>query len=296
MKKTVDGNEAAAKASYLFTEVATVFPITPSSPMAEKVDEWAAAGKKNLLGQTVHVVEMQSESGAAGALHGSLQAGALTTTYTASQGLLLMIPEMYKLAGNLMPAVFHVSARALATHALSIFGDHQDINACRQTGFALLCSNNVQECLDLAYMAHLTAISARTPFLHFFDGFRTSHEIQKIETVPEEDIASLVDHQAIAAFRSHALSPSIRCCAAAPKMPISIFKYAKRRILLAQLCRKPSKNTSPNTKKSRDENIMSSSTTEIRRRKKSSSPWGPSAIRSKKPLTIYKAAAKKSGC
>lgn len=207
MKKTLDGNEAAAKASYLFTEVATVFPITPSSPMAEKVDEWAAAGKKNLLGQTVRVVEMQSEGGAAGALHGSLQAGALTTTYTASQGLLLMIPEMYKLAGNLMPAVFHVSARALATHALSIFGDHQDINACRQTGFALLCSNNVQECLDLAYMAHLTAISARTPFLHFFDGFRTSHEIQKIETVPEEDIVSLVDHQAIAAFRRHALSP-----------------------------------------------------------------------------------------
>lgn len=206
-KKTMDGNQAAAEASYALTEVATIFPITPSSPMAEGVDEWAAHGKKNLFGQPVRVVEMQSEGGAAGAVHGSLQAGALTTTYTASQGLLLMIPEMYKMAGNLVPAVFHVSARALATHALSIFGDHQDINACRQTGFALFCSNNVQEAMDLGIISHLSAIKSRVPFLHFFDGFRTSHEVQKIEVTPYEDIAKLVDYQAIQEFRNRALNP-----------------------------------------------------------------------------------------
>lgn len=205
--KTMDGNQAAAEASYALTEVATVFPITPSSPMAEEVDEWAAHGKKNLFGQPVRVVEMQSEAGAAGAVHGSLQAGALTTTYTASQGLLLMIPEMYKMAGNLVPAVFHVSARALAAHALSIFGDHQDINACRQTGFTLLCSNDVQEAMDHSFIAHLAAIKARVPFLHFFDGFRTSHEIQKIDVTPYEEIAKLVDYNAIQEFRNRALSP-----------------------------------------------------------------------------------------
>jgi pyruvate-ferredoxin/flavodoxin oxidoreductase len=205
--KTMDGNQAAAEASYALTEVATVFPITPSSPMAEGVDEWAAHGKKNLFGQPVSVVEMQSEAGAAGAVHGSLQAGALTTTYTASQGLLLMIPEMYKMAGNLVPAVFHVSARALATHALSIFGDHQDINACRQTGFALFCSNNVQEAMDLGFITHLSAIKSRVPFLHFFDGFRTSHEVQKIEVTPYEEIAKLVDYHAIQEFRNRALNP-----------------------------------------------------------------------------------------
>ncbi|MDF2502040.1 MAG: Pyruvate-flavodoxin oxidoreductase [Anaerosporomusa subterranea] len=205
--KTMDGNQAAAEASYALTEVATVFPITPSSPMAEGVDEWAAHGKKNLFDQPVRVVEMQSEAGAAGAVHGSLQAGALTTTYTASQGLLLMIPEMYKMAGNLVPAVFHVSARALATHALSIFGDHQDINACRQTGFALLCSNNVQEAMDLGFTAHLSAIKSRVPFLHFFDGFRTSHEIQKIAVTPYEEISKLVDYNAIQEFRNRALNP-----------------------------------------------------------------------------------------
>lgn len=205
--KTMDGNQAAAEASYALTEVATVFPITPSSPMAEGVDEWAAHGKKNLFDQPVSVVEMQSESGAAGAVHGSLQAGALTTTYTASQGLLLMIPEMYKMAGNLVPAVFHVSARALATNALSIFGDHQDINACRQTGFALLCSNNVQEAMDLGFIAHLSAIKSRIPFLHFFDGFRTSHEVQKIEVTPYEEISRLVDYKAIQEFRNRALNP-----------------------------------------------------------------------------------------
>lgn len=205
--KTMDGNTAAASASYALTEVATIFPITPSSPMAESVDEWAAHGKKNLFNQPVKVVEMQSEGGAAGALHGSLQAGALTTTYTASQGLLLMIPNMYKMAGEYLPAVFQVSARSLASHALSIFGDHQDVMAARQTGFALLCSASVQEAQDLAYVAHLCALKARVPFLHFFDGFRTSHEVQKIEVIEAEEIAKLVDYQALKDFRDRALSP-----------------------------------------------------------------------------------------
>ena len=179
--KTMDGNEAAAYASYAFTEVAGIFPITPSSPMAEKTDDWAANGKKNLFGQTVKVVEMQSEAGASGTVHGSLAAGALTTTYTASQGLLLMIPNMYKIAGELLPCVFHVTARALAAHALSIFGDHSDVMACRQTGFAMMCETNPQEVMDLAPVAHLAAIEGKVPFLNFFDGFRTSHEYQKIE-------------------------------------------------------------------------------------------------------------------
>ncbi|UWG97037.1 pyruvate:ferredoxin (flavodoxin) oxidoreductase [Dehalobacter sp. DCM] len=204
---TMDGNEAAARASYALTEVAAIFPITPSSPMAEGVDEWSAHGKKNIFGQPVKVVEMESEAGAAGALHGSLAAGALTTTYTASQGLLLMIPNMYKLAGELLPAVFHVSARAIATHALSIFGDHQDVMACRQTGFALLSSTNVQEAMDLGYTAHLAAIKSRVPFLHFFDGFRTSHEYQKINEIGQEQIEPLVDHQALETFRYDSLNP-----------------------------------------------------------------------------------------
>lgn len=205
--KTMDGNEAAAHASYAFSEVATIFPITPSSTMAEFVDEWAAHGKKNIFGQTVKVVEMQSEAGAAGAVHGSLQSGALTTTYTASQGLLLMVPNMYKIAGELLPGVFHVSARALATSALSIFGDHQDVMAVRPTGFAELSSVSVQEALDLGFIAHLCAIKGRVPFLHFFDGFRTSHEIQKIEVTDYEDVAKLVDMDEIQAFRERALNP-----------------------------------------------------------------------------------------
>jgi pyruvate-ferredoxin/flavodoxin oxidoreductase len=205
--KTMDGNEAAAHASYAFTEVATIFPITPSSTMAELVDEWAAHGKTNVFGQTVKVVEMQSEAGAAGAVHGSLQAGALTTTYTASQGLLLMIPNMYKIAGELLPSVFHVSARALATHALSIFGDHQDVMSVRATGFAQLSSHNVQEALDMGFIAHLASIKARVPFIHFFDGFRTSHEIQKIEVTDFADVAKLLDHDALQAFRDRALNP-----------------------------------------------------------------------------------------
>jgi len=205
--KTMDGNQAAALASYSLTEVAAIFPITPSTPMAEGVDEWSAHGMKNLFGQSVIVSELQSEAGAAGALHGSLAAGALTTTYTASQGLLLMIPNMYKVAGELLPTVFHVSARALAAHALSIFGDHQDVMACRQTGFALLASSSVQEAHDLAYTAHLCTIKSRVPFLHFFDGFRTSHEIQKIELIDEQDIAKIVDWEGIRTFRDHALTP-----------------------------------------------------------------------------------------
>ena len=205
--KTMDGNTAAAYASYAFTDVAAIFPITPSSPMAELADEWAAHGKKNIFGQTVKVVEMQSEGGASGAVHGSLQAGALTTTYTASQGLLLMIPNMYKIAGELLPAVFHVTARALAGHALSIFGDHSDVMATRQTGFALLASSSVQEAMDLGGVAHLSALKARVPFMHFFDGFRTSHEIQKIEVIDYDDLAKLVDMDAVNEFRARALNP-----------------------------------------------------------------------------------------
>ena len=205
--KTMDGNTAAAYISYAFTDVAAIYPITPSSPMAEVVDEWAAQGKKNLFGQTVKVQEMQSEAGASGAVHGSLQGGALTTTYTASQGLLLMIPNMYKMAGELLPAVFHVSARALATSSLSIFGDHQDVMAARQTGFALLAEGSVQEVMDLGGVAHLSAIKGRVPFLNFFDGFRTSHEIQKIELMDYDKLAGLMDWEALAEFRKRALNP-----------------------------------------------------------------------------------------
>ena len=204
---TCDGNCAAAHVAYMFSEVAAIYPITPSSPMAEYIDEWAAGGRKNLFGETVKVVEMQSEAGAAGAVHGSLQAGALTTTYTASQGLLLMIPNMYKIAGELLPGVFHVSARALAAQALSIFGDHADVMAARQTGFAMLAESSVQEVMDLAPVAHLSALSGRVPFLNFFDGFRTSHEIQKIEAWDMEDLRPLVDQKALKAFRENALNP-----------------------------------------------------------------------------------------
>ena len=205
---TMDGNTAAAYTSYAFTEVAGIYPITPSSPMADYTDQWAQEGRKNIFGQTVNVVEMQSEGGASAVVHGSLATGALTTTYTASQGLLLMIPNMYKMAGELLPAVFHVTARTLASHALSIFGDHGDVMACRQTGFALLAASSVQEVADLAAVAHLAAIKGRVPFLHFFDGFRTSHEIQKIEVPDYEDLAGLVDMDAIQAFRERGLSPN----------------------------------------------------------------------------------------
>ena len=205
--KTMDGNNAAAHVSYAFTDVAAIYPITPSSVMAEVTDAWSAAGQKNIFGSEVRVAEMQSEAGAAGTVHGSLSAGALTTTYTASQGLLLMIPNMYKIAGELLPCVIHVSARALASHALSIFGDHSDVYACRQTGFAMLCSGNVQEVMDLGAVAHLATIKGRVPFLHFFDGFRTSHEIQKIEMWDYEDLKEMVDMDAANAFRNSALNP-----------------------------------------------------------------------------------------
>lgn len=205
--KTMDGNTAAAHVSYAFTDVAAIYPITPSSTMAEVVDEWAAYGRKNIFGQEVKVVEMQSEAGAAGAVHGSLAAGALTTTYTASQGLLLMIPNMYKIAGELLPGVFHVSARTLAAHALCIFGDHSDVMSARQTGFALLASSSVQEVMDLGGIAHLASIQSRIPFLHFFDGFRTSHEVQKIEVIEYDEFKNLVDMEAVQRFRDEALNP-----------------------------------------------------------------------------------------
>ena len=206
-KLTIDGNGAVSHVAYAFSDVAAIYPITPSSTMAEYVDEWAAQGRKNLFGQTVHVAEMQSEAGAAGAVHGSLAAGALTTTFTASQGLLLMIPNMYKISGELLPGVFHVSARALAAHALSIFGDHSDVMACRQTGFAMLASGSVQEAMDMALVAHLSALKASVPFLHFFDGFRTSHEIQKIDAIDYEDIAKIVPWDKVNEFRARALNP-----------------------------------------------------------------------------------------
>ena len=205
--KSMDGNNAAAYVSYAFTEVAGIYPITPSSPMADLVDQWSAAGQKNIFGTTVKVVEMQSEAGASGTVHGSLAAGALTTTYTASQGLLLMIPNMYKIAGELLPCVFHVSARTVSSHALNIFGDHSDVMACRQTGFAMLCEGNVQEVMDLAPVAHLSAIEGRVPFLNFFDGFRTSHEIQKVAVWDYDDLKEMCDMDAVAAFRKHALNP-----------------------------------------------------------------------------------------
>ncbi|OOM10499.1 pyruvate:ferredoxin (flavodoxin) oxidoreductase [Clostridium saccharobutylicum] len=206
--KTMDGNTAAAYISYAFTEVAVIFPITPSSPMAEHVDEWVSQGKKNIFGQPVKVVEMQSEAGAAGALHGSLQAGALSTTYTASQGLLLMIPNMYKIAGEMLPCVIHVAARALATSSLNIFGDHQDVMAARQTGFAMLAEGSIQEVMDLSGVAHLATIKSRIPFMNFFDGFRTSHEIQKIEVIDQDELAGLVDYDAVKAFRENSLNPN----------------------------------------------------------------------------------------
>ena len=205
--KSMDGNNAAAYVSYAFTEVAGIYPITPSSPMADLVDQWAAAGQKNIFGTTVKVVEMQSEAGASGTVHGSLAAGALTTTYTASQGLLLMIPNMYKIAGELLPCVFHVSARTVSSHALNIFGDHSDVMACRQTGFAMLCENDPQEVMDLAPVAHLAAIEGRVPFINFFDGFRTSHEIQKVAVWDYDDLKEMCDMDAVAAFRKHALNP-----------------------------------------------------------------------------------------
>ena len=205
--KTMDGNTAASYVSYAFSEVAAIFPITPSSPMAEHVDEWSASGKKNIFGYPLKVVEMQSEGGAAGALHGSLQSGALTTTYTSSQGLLLMLPNMYKIAGELLPCVINVAARAIATSSLSIFGDHQDVMSARETGFAMLCSSSVQEVMDLSPVSYLATLKSRIPFINFFDGFRTSHEIQKIEVIEEDELKGLVDYKYIDDFRKRSLNP-----------------------------------------------------------------------------------------
>jgi len=222
--KTMDGNQAAAHVSYAYTEVAAIYPITPSSVMPEHIDEWATEGRKNIFGTTVHVTEMQSEAGAAGAVHGSLAAGALTTTFTASQGLLLMIPNLYKVAGEQLPGVFNVSARALASHALSIFGDHSDVYACRQTGAAMLCESSVQEVMDLTPVAHCAALEGKIPFINFFDGFRTSHEIQKIETWDYEDLEDLVNKDAIDEFRAHALSPSHPCQRCSAQNPDIFFQ------------------------------------------------------------------------
>ncbi len=222
---TCDGNQAAAHISYMFTEVAAIYPITPSSPMAEYVDDWSANGRKNIFGETVLLQEMQSEAGAAGAVHGSLQAGALTTTYTASQGLLLMLPNMYKIAGELLPGVFHVSARTLASHALSIFGDHQDVMSCRQTGFAMLCEGSVQEVMDLSAVAHLAAIKGRMPFVNFFDGFRTSHEIQKIESLDADQLAPLLDREALAEFRQRSLNPDAPVARGMAENPDVFFQH-----------------------------------------------------------------------
>ena len=205
--KTMDGNEAASRVAYMFSEVAGIYPITPSSVMAEHVDEWSVAGEKNIFNDEVKVVQMQSEAGAAGMIHGSLQSGLLTTTFTSSQGLLLMIPNMYKMAGEMLPAVMHVAARSIATHALSILGDHQDIYATRMTGFAMLSSSSVQQVMNLSAVAHLSAIKASLPVMHFFDGFRTSHEIKKINVLEKEDLIPLVDKEALSNFRKKSLSP-----------------------------------------------------------------------------------------
>ena len=220
----MDGNTAAAHVSYAYSDVAAIYPITPSSVMAELSDKWATEGRKNIFGQEVAVTEMQSEGGAAGAVHGALSAGALTTTFTASQGLLLMIPNMYKIAGELLPGVINVSARALASHALSIFGDHSDVYACRQTGFAMLCSSSVQEVMDLTPVAHCSAIKGKVPFLNFFDGFRTSHELQKIEVWDYDDLADLVDMDAIDEYRKHCLSPEHPCQRGSAQNPDIFFQ------------------------------------------------------------------------
>ena len=223
-KMTIDGNTSAAHVAYAFSEVAAIYPITPSSPMAEFADEWAAQGRKNMFGQELRIAEMQSEGGAAGAVHGSLCAGALTTTFTASQGLLLMIPNMYKIAGELLPCVFHVSARSLAAHALNIFGDHADVMACRQTGFAMIASNSVQEVMDLGLVSHLATLKSKVPFLHFFDGFRTSHEISKIDGIEYDEMKKLVDMKDIQDFKFRALNSAHPIQRAPLKTAISISK------------------------------------------------------------------------
>ena len=269
-RMTMDGNQAASYVSYAFSEIAVIYPITPSSPMAELADEWQAQEKPNLFGQVPKVVQMQSESGVAGALHGALTCGALATTYTCSQGLLLMLPDMYKIAGELLPTVFHVSARAIAAHALSIFGDHQDVMAARQTGFALLASSSVQEAHDMALIAHLSTLKASIPFLHFFDGFRTSHELSKIEVVEYEEMKTLLDTDAIERFRARALRLKSPSAAARRKTPISIFKIAKPPISFISPCRKLCKTSWITCQKSQNGNTMCLITLAMRKRNASS--------------------------
>ena len=227
---TVDGNEAAARIAHLTSEVIAIYPITPASPMGELADHWTSRGRANIFGSVPEVIEMQSEAGAAGAVHGALQAGALTTTFTASQGLLLMIPEMFKIAGQLMPTVFHIAARSVATHALSIFGDHSDVMACRSTGWAMLASNSVEEVQDFALIAHAATLRSRIPFLHFFDGFRTSHEVNKIEQLTEDDIRWMIDERQCTSIARGRSTPIDLCCAARQKILTYSFRLARRLI------------------------------------------------------------------
>lgn len=270
---TCDGNTAAAHVSYMFTEVAAIYPITPSSPMAEHVDDWAAKGRKNLFGQTVSVQEMESEGGAAGALHGSLQAGALTSTYTASQGLLLMIPNMYKIAGELLPCVFNVTARTLATHALCIFGDHQDVMACRQTGFAMFCSGSVQEVMDLSAVPYLSTLESEVPFINFFDGFRTSHEYHKVEAMDMEDIRPLVNPEWIERFRNRAMTPERPDTRGTAENPETFFTHRELATSTTTPFLRSWRSTSPRFPRSRVASTTSSTTTALLMPRTSSSSW-----------------------
>ena len=292
--KTMDGNEAAAWVSYAFTEVAAIYPITPSSPMAEHVDDWSATGMKNLFGHKVNVIEMQSEAGAAGAFHGSLQAGALTTTYTASQGFLLMMPNMYKVAGELLPGVFHVAARALANHALSIFGDHQDVMAARATGCCLLAESNVQEVMDLAGVAHLSAIKGSLPFINFFDGFRTSHEIQKVEVMDFENYRKLVDWEAIDRFRKRALNPDNPQVRGTAENPDVYFQHTEAANKFYDAMPDIVADYMDKILKSRAAPTNRSTTTVLLMQNTSSFPWALSPTLLNRLSTTYRARAKKS--
>ncbi len=283
--KTMDGNTAAAHVSYAFTEVAGIYPITPSSPMADNVDQWSAQGRLNIFGNRVKVVEMQSEAGAAGTVHGSLAAGALTTTYTASQGLLLMIPNMYKIAGELLPAVFHVSARTVATQALNIFGDHSDVYACRQTGFAMLAEGNVQEVMDLSPVAHLAAIKGRVPFINFFDGFRTSHEIQKVAVWDYEDLKEMCDMDAVDAFRKHCLNPERPAMRGSHENGDTFFQHREACNKYYDACRRSLRSTWARSMPSSAQITSSLTTTVHPMPTASSSQWAPSATWQRKSLT-----------
>ncbi len=284
--KSMDGNNAAAYVSYAFTEVAGIYPITPSSPMADYVDQWSAAARRTSSAPPSRSCEMQSEAGASGTVHGSLAAGALTTTYTASQGLLLMIPNMYKIAGELLPCVFHVSARTVATHALNIFGDHSDVMACRQTGFAMLCETNVQEVMDLAPVAHLSAIEGRVPFINFFDGFRTSHEIQKVAVWDYEDLKEMCDMDAVEAFRKHALNPERPAMRGSHENGDIFFQHREAcNKLLRGPARTSWRSTWARSTRSWAPTTSCSTTTALPTLTASSSPWAPSATWQRKSST-----------